>query len=322
MLKPIGLLRALLVTQIVLNAVWQNEGNAQRCCISPLTLVHDRSLGDPLYDAAATAVKASATKWRRHSCERVARRQLGDQAVLYDAMKEGIVQLAYTRVSVAAGDFDPLKVLQLPFVFRDFNHWLHYVASDKFEEIAASYHAATGNYILDAAFDGNWQIVANQRIRILKDLQSIKVATPEAGGQLEGLGTIGVRAAAVKPDEFTLAYKYGGVDGFDANLSKNWELFNSQPSYINITRHVAENVLLIANGVFWDGLSGEDKTVIRREFRAADKKASIETAKKENEIISYLTTGTKFKVVEIDRGALRARAEREVAGRLRGVARG
>ncbi|NNK97174.1 MAG: ABC transporter substrate-binding protein, partial [Desulfobacterales bacterium] len=64
---------------------------------------------------------------------------LGKEADINQGLALGTVDIIYTGQSFAAQTYGPLALSDVPYVFRDFDHWQKYAKSDFFAEMADGY---------------------------------------------------------------------------------------------------------------------------------------------------------------------------------------
>lgn len=106
--------------------------------------------------------------------------QLGKEAALNEALSLGTVDVIYTGVAFLGQSYGPISISDYPFTMRSYEHWKAYVNSDLFDEMSEAYNKVSGNTVAAMTYYGARHVTANKPILSPKDMEGLKIRTPNA----------------------------------------------------------------------------------------------------------------------------------------------
>ncbi len=187
---------------------------------------------------------------------------LGKEVDINEGLTLGTVDIIYTGNTFAARTYGPIGLASGAFVFRDFDHWQTYAASDLFKELAEGYKAASGHQVVSITYYGERHVTSNTPINAPEDMAGLKIRVPNAPLYLMFPRAVGANPTPIAFAEVYLALQQGVVDAQENPLptilaKKFYEVQNT----INLTGHITESLLTIVGGPLWDRLSAEDQAI-------------------------------------------------------------
>ncbi|GEN24382.1 ABC transporter substrate-binding protein [Halomonas cupida] len=231
---------------------------------------------------------------------------LGKEVDINQGLVLGTVDIIYTGQSFAAQTYGPLALSDAPFVFRDYGHWQAYTDSELFQEFADGYRDASGgNLILGGCYYGLRHVTSNMPIREPADMEGLKIRVPNAPIYSLFPRAVGAQPTPLAFSEVYLALQQGVVDAQENPLPTiRAKKFYEVQDYINLTGHVTGSNLIVAGGIFFNGLSQEDQQIFRDVLGEVAKRVSDDVREQELEAVAWFEEqGTT--IVEVDREAFR-----------------
>lgn len=259
-------------------------------------------------------------KWAKWGAEQIAERTdgryevevfpasaLGKEADINQGLVLGTVDIIYTGQSFAAQTYGPLALSDAPFVFRDYEHWQAYAASDLFKEFAEGYREASGgNVILGDAYYGQRHVTSNEPVREPADMEGMKIRVPNAPIYSLFPKAVGANPTPVAFSEVYLALQQGVVDAQENPLPTiRAKKFYEVQDYINLTGHVTGSNLIVAGGPFFSSLSEEDQDTFRKVLDEVARKVSADVREQELASVDWFKKQENTEVIEVDREAFR-----------------
>jgi TRAP-type C4-dicarboxylate transport system substrate-binding protein len=119
------------------------------------------------------------------------------------------------------GAMTPMKearnftVILMPYVFRDTDHYRHFVESDVFKEMMGEVESAAGIKYLGYLGDRPPRALTTSKtaVRKIDDLKGLKIRTPEVAAITEAFKAFGANPTPIKASEIYTALQTGLVDG-------------------------------------------------------------------------------------------------------------
>jgi len=173
-----------------------------------------------------------------------------------------------------------VKIVDIPFLFRDYDHARHVMDGPIGQEILGKF-PAKGLVALSWTENGFRHMTNNKR-PIVKpaDAAGLKMRTMENKVHMDGYRTFGIQPTPMAFPEVFGALQQGTVDGQEnpipVILSSK---FSQVQKHLSLTGHVYSPALLLTSPRLMNKLSEADKKV----FYEAAKKATVAQRKKVNE---------------------------------------
>ena len=142
---------------------------------------------------------------------------LGSLVQLWAQLRAGTLDMHLIDI----GAMTPMKearnftVMLMPYVFRDTEHYRHFVASDLFKEMMGEVEKGAGIKYLGYLGDRPPRALTTSRtaVRKVEDLKGLKIRTPEVAAITEAFKAFGAAPTPIKASEIYTALQTGLVDG-------------------------------------------------------------------------------------------------------------
>ncbi|RST85700.1 DctP family TRAP transporter solute-binding subunit [Aquibium carbonis] len=186
--------------------------------------------------------------------------QLGGERDMIEGLQIGSVDIVITS-SGPMGNFVPeVYALDLPFLFRDYDHARKVLDGDIGKELLAKIDE---NQLVGLAWSENgFRHVTNSErpIRTPDDLKGLKLRTMENRVHMEAFSGMGAAPTPMAFPELFAALQQGVIDGQENPITvitatKFWEV----QKYVSLTGHVYSPALVLASPSVMDGLSDEER---------------------------------------------------------------
>ncbi len=216
----------------------------------------------------------------RYKCQQFPNSQLGGEREQIEAVQLGTQDLVNTSTG-PLGNFVPeAKILDIPFLFRNYDHARHTMDGPIGQDILAKLR--TKGLIGLAWTENGFRHMTNNKRPLMQaeDARGLKMRTMENKVHMEGYKTFGILPTPMPFPELFTALQQGTVDGQENPIpvilaSK----FSQVQKYLSLTGHVYSPAVLILSPNVWDKLSDADKKV----FTEAAVKAGAAQRKKVND---------------------------------------
>ena len=216
----------------------------------------------------------------RFKCQHFPNSALGGEREQIESVQLGTQDLANVSTG-PLGNFVPeVRILDIPFLFRDYDHARKVLDGPIGQDILARLPAK--NLVALAWTENGFRHISNSKRDIVKpaDAAGLKVRTMENKVHMEGYRAFGLLPTPMAWPEVYGALQQGTVDGQENSLSVILDAKLSQvQKHLSLTSHVyAPGVLLVSPKV-WNRLSEAD----RKAFAAAARTASAAQRRKIND---------------------------------------
>jgi tripartite ATP-independent transporter DctP family solute receptor len=230
---------------------------------------------------------------------------LGKESDINEGLGLGTVDIIYTGQLFAGRFYGPIAIGGAPFVFRDFDHWDKFRASDLFRELADGYQKETGNHIVTLTYYGERQTTSNKEILKPEDMRGLKIRVPDAPLYKMFPEAVGANPTPIAFAEVYLALQTGTVDAQENPLPTiQAKKFYEVQEHIALTGHITDALLTIVSGQTWDGLSDADKETFAAVLTEAAEKCTQDIIKKQGELAAWFEQ-QGVKVAKVDREPFR-----------------
>ena len=215
----------------------------------------------------------------RYKCQQFPNGSLGGEREMIEAVQLGTLDLVNTSTG-PVGNFVPeTKIVDIPFLFRDYDHARRYLDGPG-QEILSKFPSK--GLVALAWTENGFRHMTNSKRAIVKptDAAGLKMRTMENKVHMEGYRAFGIQPTPMAFPEVFGALQQGTVDGQENPIpvilaSKFWQV----QKHLSLTGHVYSPALYITSKRVWDKLSDADKKV----FLDAAKVATAAQRKKVNE---------------------------------------
>lgn len=294
------------VVIILFNGVFSSVAMAETE-VKRLTWAHVYETTEPLHQWAVWAGEEINKKTEgRYRIEVFPTSIMGKEAELNQSLSLGTIDMIYTGTSFAGQTYPPMSLSELPYIFRDYEHWQKFTNSDLFAEMVEGYKKATlGNQILGNNYYGQRHITSNIPINTPEDMQGIKLRVPNASIYKMFPLSVGANPSPIAFSEVYLALQQGVVDAQENPLPTiKAKKFYEVQQYISLTGHLQGSNLTVLSDRLWGSLSAGDKQIFKQVLNQAAQGISTDTREKEQTLVEWFETqGTK--VITVDRQLFR-----------------
>ena len=216
----------------------------------------------------------------RYKCQQFPNGSLGGEREMIEAVQLGTLDIVNTSTG-PVGNFVPeVKIVDIPFLFRDYDHARRYLDSKDGQELLTKFPAK--GLVALAWTENGFRHMTNNKRAIVKpaDASGLKMRTMENKVHMDGYRAFGIQPTPMAFPEVFGALQQGTVDGQENPIpvilaSK----FSQVQKHLSLTGHVYSPGLLITSPRLMNKLSDADKKV----FYEAAKKAAVAQRKKVNE---------------------------------------
>ncbi len=192
-------------------------------------------------------------------------KQLGGERDEIEGILLGTLDGAKPASAVVANWVPEFNVANMPFVFRDLDHFqrvwrvggeLHNIIQEKAE--------AKGLRFLCAVTTGIRNIMSKRPIFAIEDMKGLKIRAIENPVHVATFNAMGANATAIAYPEVYGALQTGVVDGADAaNNNYHSQKFYEQAPYWSLIGWLVFTNTMIMSEKTWDSLSAKDQQAVQ-----------------------------------------------------------
>ncbi|MBB3992777.1 tripartite ATP-independent transporter DctP family solute receptor [Sulfitobacter undariae] len=228
--------------------------------------------------------------------------QLGGERDMIEGLQIGSLDVVITSTG-PLGNFVPeVYALDLPFLFRDYDHARKTLDGEIGQELLAKIDE---NQLVGLAWSENGfrHVTNSQRpIRTPADLDGLKLRTMENKVHMEAFSAMGAAPTPMAFPELFTALQQGVVDGQENPItvitaSKFWEVQNN----VSLTGHVYSPVAVLASPILIDGLTDEQKGWFYEAAKASAVATRAEVNRLEDAGVALLRENGMEVITDIDK---------------------
>ncbi|WP_440875987.1 sialic acid TRAP transporter substrate-binding protein SiaP [Thalassotalea sp. PLHSN55] len=296
-----------LYTILLLTLLFSYQTNATENKVIKLTWAHVYETSEPLHKWALWAASEIEKQTQgRYVIEVFPTSIMGKEAELNQSLSLGTVDIIYTGTSFAGQNYPPIALSELPYIFRDYQHWQAFTDSSLFDEMVAGYKKSTrGNQIVGNNYYGQRHLTSNKPINTPADMHNLKLRVPNATIYKMFPLAVGANPSPIAFSEVYLALQQGVVDAQENPLPTiKAKKFYEVQKYISLTGHLQGSILSVTSNRLWESLNTDDKKIFIHVFKAAANGVSSDTRKSELALIDWFKAqGTT--ILTVDRNLFR-----------------
>ena len=216
----------------------------------------------------------------RYKCQQFPNSALGGEREMIEAVQLGTLDLVNTSTG-PVGNFVPeVKIVDIPFLFRDYDHARKVMDGPIGQEILTKF-PSKGLVALSWTENGFRHMTNNKRAIVKpEDASGLKMRTMENKVHMDGYRAFGIQPTPMAFPEVFGALQQGTVDGQEnpipVILSSK---FSQVQKHLSLTGHVYSPALFLTSPRVMNKLSDADKKV----FYEAAQKANVAQRKKVND---------------------------------------
>ncbi|WP_246036991.1 sialic acid TRAP transporter substrate-binding protein SiaP [Thalassotalea litorea] len=298
---------ALSVLLISAYAMVSGNASAEHPEVKRLTWGHVYETSEPLHKWALWAADQIHKQTDgRYNIDVFPTSIMGKEAELNQSLTLGTLDIIYTGTSFAGQTYPPMSLSELPYIFRDYQHWQRFTESPLFNEMIAGYKQAThGNQVIGNNYYGQRHLTSNKPITTPAQMQNLKLRVPNASIYKMFPLAVGANPSPIAFSEVYLALQQGVVDAQENPLPTiKAKKFYEVQAYISLTGHLQGSILTVLSHRLWSSLSEQDKQIFASVLKQAAQGVSADTRHAELALIDWFEKqGTK--VLTVDRALFR-----------------
>lgn len=192
---------------------------------------------------------------------------LGNERDMIEGAQIGAIDMVVTS-SAATGPFVPaMRVLDIPFLFRDLAHARSVLESEIGEELL---EAMTDSSLIGLAFGdiGFRHMTGPRPLDTVAALRGVKLRSQGNPIHLAAYRALGFEPSVVGFTELYAALQTGVVEANEQPLSIHVaSRFYEVQSHLTLTGHLMATALFVVSQDTWNGLSAEDQAIVRQAAR-------------------------------------------------------
>jgi tripartite ATP-independent transporter DctP family solute receptor len=236
--------------------------------------------------------------------------QLGGERDLIEGLQIGSIEMAVTSTG-PLGNFVPeVLALDLPFLFRDYDHARAVLDGEIGQELLAKVNE--NNLVGLAWAENGFRHVTNSQRPVTKpdDLDGLKLRTMENRVHMAAFTGMGASPTPMAFPEVFGALQQGVVDGQEnpvtvITASKFWEV----QKYVTLTGHVYSPAIFLVSPALFDELSDEQKGWFYEAARVGVEANRAEVNRLEAAGVALMRENGMEVITEIDKAPFAALAE-------------
>lgn len=190
--------------------------------------------------------------------------QIGNERDMIEGVQMGSLGMAIVASGPMANFAPELGVVDLPFLFRDYDHADKVFNGEIGQELMSGIDKA-GFKALSMWENGFRNLTNNKRaINSVDDVEGLKIRTMENKMHQALWRELGVDPVPMAWGDAYTAMQQGAIDGQENPLPIILAMKVSEVNqYLAITEHVYAPAVLVMSGSMWDKVSDEDKLIIQ-----------------------------------------------------------
>ncbi|MFP7672260.1 TRAP transporter substrate-binding protein [Marivita sp. S0852] len=236
--------------------------------------------------------------------------QLGGERDMIEGLQIGSMDVVITSTG-PLGNFVPeVYALDLPFLFRDYDHARTTLDGEIGQELLAKIDE---NQLVGLAWTENGfrHVTNSQRpVRTPEDLDGLKLRTMENRVHMEAFSEMGASPTPMAFPELFTALQQGVVDGQEnpvtvITASKFWEV----QGHVSLTGHVYSPAVVLASPILLDGLTEEQRGWFYEAAKASAAATRAEVNRLEDAGVALLRENGMEVITDIDKAPFAELAE-------------
>jgi len=191
--------------------------------------------------------------------------QLGEERAVVEGMQLGAGATMHIGGTAIHNNFNKrMGVLDLPFMWRNYDH-AHHVLDGKVGETLAAEHEKLGLKVL--GWQDSWGyrnvVTTKKEIKKPEDLKGLKIRTIQTPTYVAALNAMGASATPMAFGEVYTALQTGVIDGFEhASAVVYTGKYYEVAKYITLTEHLFGPTVTVISKKEWDGYTDKEKEVV------------------------------------------------------------
>jgi len=238
----------------------------------------------------------------RYKVQRFYSGALGSEREAVEAVQLGAQEMVFTSTGPIPNFVPEVKILDLPFLFRDYQHARNTLDGEIGQDLLKKFEAR-GFKALAWGENGFRHMTNSKRsIREPEDLKGLKIRTMENPVHIQAYKAFGIIPTPMAFSEVFTALQQGTVDGQENPLSIIIaNRFDQVQKHLTLTGHVYSPAVFLINKALFDKMSDVDKQHFLDAAREGVKANRARVDADEKSAITYLRSKGVEVVEEIDK---------------------
>lgn len=194
---------------------------------------------------------------------------LGSEREMIEGMGLGSVDMGLVSTSIASGFTDSMLLMDMPFLFRDFEHAHKVIDSEIGDSILASAEAI-GIHGLTFFENGFRNIETTKPVTKLSDIAGMKIRTVESTMYLDTLEAFGANPIPMTWSDVYTGVSQGTIDGLEGTNDNDFKAgLGEVAKYVICTNQIYSGVILGINTELWAELTEEEQQAMTEAAKEA-----------------------------------------------------
>ena len=188
---------------------------------------------------------------------------LGSEREMIEGMMIGSVDMGLVSPSIASSFTSNLSVLDMPYIFRDFDHAHKVLDSEIGQELLKSLEDIGIEGL--AFYENGWRSIATSKpISSLSDLKGMKIRTPESPMYIEIFKALGANPVPMTWGDVYTALQQKTIDGTESSNDNTYKAkMHEVAPYVTCSYQAYASTFIGMSKQLWDTLSENDQKIIR-----------------------------------------------------------
>jgi tripartite ATP-independent transporter DctP family solute receptor len=196
-----------------------------------------------------------------------------------------------------------------PYVFRSYEHWKNFKASQTYENLKSEISKAVNVQQLDLYNFGFRNMTGNKIFKTLKDFETVKLRVVNFAPYNEIATIFNARGTSLPIGDVYMGLQSGVVDAQENPLTQIVTMkFYEVQKYLMLTRHMLAVSGTIMSKNAWNSLSKEDQAIITEVFKFEANRIDELVVKNEDALIQFVKS-KGMQVLEMDTAPFKARVQ-------------
>ncbi|MEO8346793.1 MAG: TRAP transporter substrate-binding protein, partial [Betaproteobacteria bacterium] len=191
--------------------------------------------------------------------------QLGEERAVVEGMQLGAGATMHIGGTAIHNNFNKrMGVLDLPFLWHNYDHY-HHVIDGKVGETLAAEYEKLGLKVL--GWQDSWGyrnvVTTKKEVKKPEDLKGLKIRTIQTPTYVAALNAMGASATPMAFGEVYTSLQTGVIDGFEhASAVIYTGKYYEVAKYITLTEHLFGPTVTVISKKEWDGYTDKEKQVV------------------------------------------------------------
>ena len=190
--------------------------------------------------------------------------QLGAEDQVVELLNHGTIAFTIAGASGLAGFVPQTELLNLPFIFKDLDHFYRVVDGPVGNRMSQAIEDKLNVVVLGWMYSGSRNLW-NSKHPVLSpaDMSGLKIRTMTSSVMVDSFNALGGQATPIAFSELYTALQQGVVDGAEGDhIDLLGEKFHETVKYVSLTGHIYFAGALLMSKDAYDGLSFSQQTAV------------------------------------------------------------